>query len=250
MTTMEWNLGVLGSLVASILFAMMIAFARKSRAMIGRRTPLARRLSLGVIAACVLAADVGMWFVLDESYLLFLVPTLASLCILVWKELDQFWQIGLVGADRHVADGLGYSDSLSLCRNSLDFLGIGASKLVREAQAFEDALNRCHRDNRPMRFLLCHPDDKQLIRMAQQAGRATNEYQETVRRTLVVLARFRNQRAKNIEVRFYNGLPLFRLMFIDDAFCLASQYVFGEGDGSKLPQLHVVRAPKSESRDV
>jgi len=35
-------------------------------------------------------------------------------------------------------------------------------------------------------------------------------------------------------------------MFIDRSICLASYNVFGEGDGSQLPQIHVVRAPESK----
>ena len=37
-------------------------------------------------------------------------------------------------------------------------------------------------------------------------------------------------------------------MFIDDWLCLASHYVFGEGDGSEFPQLHVRRS--AMERDV
>ena len=157
----------------------------------------------------------------------------------MWKELNQFWQLGLVGAGRKIAAGLDYKQSLSLCSNSLGFLGIGASKLTREWKEFEGAIDRCHRPNRPIRLLLCDPGNEELIRMVRQAGRGPDEYQNTVKDSLRKIATLRIQREKNIKVRFYKELPLFRLMFIDDSLCLASHYVFGEGDGSQLPQLHV-----------
>jgi hypothetical protein len=88
-------------------------------------------------------------------------------------------------------------------------------------------------------MLLCDPDNEELIRMARQAGRGEDEYQQTVKESLSKIATLRTKREKNIKVRFYKELPLFRLMFIDNSLCLASHYVFGEGDGSQLPQLHV-----------
>jgi len=77
--------------------------------------------------------------------------------------------------------------------------------------------------------------------MAQQAGRSRTEYQETVRHSLRVLKDLRDSRARNIEVRFYEDLPVFRLMFANDDVCLVSHYVFGEGDGSDVRDVYVRR---------
>ena len=38
-------------------------------------------------------------------------------------------------------------------------------------------------------------------------------------------------------------------MFIDDEICLASYYILGKGDGSQLPQLHIVRSGPSTDVD-
>jgi hypothetical protein len=169
----------------------------------------------------------------------------------IWVELFQFWRIGLVGADKSMEKGLGFKQSLDLCTNSLDFLGISGSKLTSERPAFENAIARCNRDTRPIRLLLCNPGNHKLVEIARQAGKPDEEYQYTVRRSLQMIADLKLKRHRNIEVRFYENLPLFRLMFIDDSLCLASHYVFGEGDGAQLPQLHVRKpAPASYQRDV
>jgi hypothetical protein len=243
-----------GAIVASIIAALIVEgtryFVSTTRVHLIRHQLRARRTVLIVIIVAVTIANPVMWWYLGDGYILFFAVSALVLWRFLREELNQFWQVGLIGADRQVEGGVNYSSSLQLCNDSLDFLGIGASKLVRETREFVDAINRCHRSGRPIRFLLCRPDNEQLIEMARQAGRPDGEYQKSVRDSLKVLAELRCGRAKNIEVRFYSRLPLFRLMFIDDSLCLASHYVFGEGDGSHLPQLHVIKSIGLKRRDV
>jgi hypothetical protein len=198
---------------------------------------------LALFGNVVLYRSSGQWFPLFSTALL-----LAAFYAL-WSQIDQFWQVGLIGADRHILDGIDYSKSLKMCTNSLSFLGIGARKLTENTADFEAAIQRCNRPNRPIRFLLCRPDNELLRKAAQSAGQATDAYENRLKQSLTVIANCRNRRQWNIEVRFYDvPLPLFRLMFIDEWLCLASHYVFGEGDGSEWPQLHVRRS--ANERDV
>jgi hypothetical protein len=174
-----------------------------------------------------------------------------SICFaLIWRELGQFWGIGLIGGDCHVANGLNYDKALRLCRNSLSFLGVGAAKLTRSKE-FVPAMERCHRDNAPIRFLLVDPRDEVLRRAAEQKGVTSQDYQRKVEDSLRLLARLRLDRHFNIEVRFYTDLvePLFRLMFINEQLCLVSYHVFGEGDGSQLPQMYVKRFEDQRDTD-
>ena len=94
-----------------------------------------------------------------------------------------------------------------------------------------------------MRFLLIHPANEVLRHAAERKGVAPGEYRRKVEESLRILAQLRDQKHFNIDVRFYveEGEPLFRLMFINDQLCLVSYYVFGEGDGSQLPQMYVQR---------
>lgn len=49
-------------------------------------------------------------------------------------------------------------------------------------------------------------------------------------------------------MRLYKDFQAFRLMLINDSICLMSYYVLGKGDGSNLPQLHIVKT--ASDRDV
>lgn len=228
--------------VASIVF-------RKARASLGRAHPLGRPVGLVILALIFVGTNVVIqWQSIPHPLLLFCISALIFGWV-VFAELEAFWQLGLLGTDRTIAKGIDYRKSLNLCKDSLEFLGIGASKLVNEQKAFRDALNRCHRSDRAIRFLLCPPDHEGLIQSARQAGRPDTEYQEKVKSSLRELRDLKKKQALNIEVKFYEKLPLFRLMFINDTFCLASHYILGEGEGSQLPQLHLWKKPPGR-RDI
>jgi hypothetical protein len=191
----------------------------------------------------------SIYVIAEKQTALWLLPVPISFSILVfvlWKHLDQFWSLGIRGADRRIVDGIKYFDALKLVQNELKFLGIGASKLSKENE-FAAALGRCRQDQ-PIKFLLCSPDDPRLIGAAKKFGKPENEYRDVVRESLRKIARLKKQRSLNIEVRFYpvKCNPVFRLMFIDDSICLFSYNVWGEGDGSLYPQLHIVNAPAAK----
>jgi hypothetical protein len=181
---------------------------------------------------------------------LFLSISTALSFALMWKELAQFWAVGLIGGDRHVGTGLNYDKALRLCTNSLDFLGVGAAKLTG-SRDFTTAMQRCHRPTSPIRFLLVRPNHDVLRRAAEQKGVPSHEYKQKVEDSLHTLARLRQEKHYNIEVRFFTDVvePLFRLMFINEQLCLVSYHVFGEGDGSQLPQMYVKRFEDKRDTD-
>ena len=158
----------------------------------------------------------------------------------IYSQLHQFWRVGLVAVDRETANGLDYVTALNMCNSDLEFLGIGASKLTR-LREFEGAINRCSRPDRAIKFLLSRPDAEPLRKIATLAGRDPGEYQHTVQESLRMIADFEKRRGKNIEVRFYEDFPAFRIMFVNDSTCLVSHYVLGKGDGSNLPQLQLIK---------
>ena len=181
----------------------------------------------------------------------FALPTLVILslvCVLLWRELNKFWHIGLLRADLRTSEGVNYTYALKLCKNELLFLGIGASKLTADSE-FEQAINRCHRHGEStLRFLLVRPTSSMLVAAEKRAGKREGDFSKKVNQSLRKLADLRRERGLNVEIRFYDGDPMFRLMFIDDTFCLFSYYIYGEGDGSQLPQLVIERS--LERRDV
>jgi hypothetical protein len=208
-----------------------------------------KKYRLLVFGCLWLILNIVFFISFQQAAVWFLILTSLAQGWLVFKELNQFWTIGLAGADQETKSGIGYEKSLRLCTTSLQFLGVGAGKLRGYESAFENAIDRCSRPGAPIRFLLCKPDSEGLKGIARSAGKDDLSYQKVVIATLRELARLKHQRSKNIEVRLYEDFPIFRLMFINDEICLASHYMLGKGgDGSDAPQMHVVK--KSSSRDV
>ena len=191
------------------------------------------------------------WFIFNSVYQYAAWPfpgptslvTFTILAYFLWREPNQFSEIGLIHADRSVEAGLGYDESLKLCKNRLDFLGIGASKLTSSSE-FVPAVTRCNRVDVPIRFLLTKPNNHRLELAARQKGLDPVKYREKVEDSLRILQRLKKSSGMNIEVRFYpseneRDMPLFRMMFINDSILLLSYNIFGEGDGSQLPQIHL-----------
>lgn len=235
---------IINGVYGALLFAAKWASTR-----LDRSYPVAKKVVISVAALLTLTANVALYYLCDRLFPLFGTILLALVLYVFWRQLKQFWDIGLIGADRTIRSGIDYKGSLSMCYNSISFLGVGARKLTEVSPGFEEAMGRCQRENRPIRFLLCPPNSPILERAAHGAGEQADEYRRRVIESLRVIADLRTRRMWNIEVRFYEiAVPLFRLMFIDEWLCLASHYVFGEGDGSAWPQLHVRRSVSG--RDV
>jgi hypothetical protein len=235
------------NLISDLAFAGLIALARWGASKTAGSDPRYRKSKLLIIAV-LWALGNGVYFVTGlPFYSLFLFATVLVCGWVLYRELHQFWRVGLVGVDGEIRVGIDYDESLRMCLSSLDFLGIGAAKLTGSRSAFQEAVSRCDRPGRPIRLLLSRPDNEGLRKIAQRAGAAPEAYQRTVQESLRVIGQLREQE-KNIQVRFYQDFPAFRLMFINDNVCLASHYVLGKGDGSQLPQLHIVKT--GSSRDV
>jgi hypothetical protein len=242
-TTSDIIVGV----IANAIFWILLAIGQSIYAKIARRNPVYRQLRLGLM--------IFGWVVLNivlglctQIWPWFLVISLIPMAIIVGSELNQFWKIGLVGADKEVRAGIDYVNALRMCQNSLDFLGIGAGKLIQNQNEFKIAIDNCNREERPVRLLLIQPTDPGLERIAKMAGKDPQAYRKGVIESLRFIARLRNDEQKNIQVRLYKDFQAFRLMLINDSICLMSYYVLGKGDGSSLPQLHIVKT--ASARDV
>jgi hypothetical protein len=229
--------GVLGN----ALFAVLALFTRYLVKRFRGANPFWRRRRIVMVTVLWVLSNIVYVVWISIGLTTFLVLSAFIPTLVLGSELIQFWRVGLVGADRQVRTGVDYVKALDMCSTSLDFLGIGASKLTDKREVFERAVDSCNRPDRAIRFLLSRPDSEGLARIALMAGRDKTEYQRTVQNSLRAIADLRNHRAMNVSVRFYKDFPAFRLMFINDSICLSSHYVLGKGDGSTLPQLHIVK---------
>ncbi len=231
------------NIIASSVYGAAVFVGERFYSRTARKNPSYRRLRLLAFVVLWALLNVSLLALTSDWWLALLITSIV-LVVVVFKELNQFWQIGLVGADREVKSGIDYVAALSMCKNSFHFLGIGAAKLTQNQKAFRDAIDRCNRTE-PVRLLLSRADAPELTRFAQMAGKDEESYKSTVRESLRFIASLQNREAKNISVRFYRQFPAFRLMFIDGTIYLMSYYVMGKGDGSNLPQLHIIKTPGS-----
>jgi hypothetical protein len=235
------------SIVAGLALLAVDAALKWAHGRLARGNPVYRVYVLAAIGLCWILFNTAYAYFFPSHSALFIMLSCAAAAWIMRSELHQFWGIGLVGADAQIRSGIDFARALRLVSNSMDFLGVGAAKLTSEA-AFEETISRCQRPGKPVRFLLCRPSNEALTGIAQSADHDPQSYQRKVKTSLNMIAKLRNSRAWNIEVRFYHEFPIFRLMFIDDSICLASHYVLGKGAGAELPQLHIVRL--RGSRDI
>jgi hypothetical protein len=163
---------------------------------------------------------------------------------LLGGELRRFWRVGVQGADIQTRQGIDYDASLRLVTNELSFMGTGAHKLTRSKE-FEGALGRCRPDE-TIRLLLRRPGDDVLAAAERRAGEPPGSYSDQVVSSLRLLAVLHNS-FPNLEVRFYEDEAIFRIMLIDARYALVSYNVYGQGDGSDLPQLHLAAAADRHS---
>ncbi|MHB8793254.1 MAG: hypothetical protein ACYC6O_07960 [Thermoleophilia bacterium] len=183
--------------------------------------------------------------------LLFAVIIAIGSFLTTWKRFKQYWKVGIRAVENSTRKKKDYVNDLKICKNKLEFLGVGASKLS-ETDEFETALHRCHISGEKVRFLLCNPRDKQLQGAALTADRDREKYEGVVLGSLRRINDLKNNRNFNIEVRFYKEFPIFRLMFIDDSLCIMSVNVLGAGDGRQLPHIYLskVKNPSSLYRGM
>jgi len=241
---------IAANLISAAIWALLLVVVRRfSTLRLGRARKLRTLLLATLIFVGTLFQLAPLFFLAREELSL---PVAAILTVagfsfplcLISFELRRFWRVGVWGADETIQKGVHYSQALRLCKSQLSFLGTGAAKLTRDPE-FEKALLRCRPDV-PARFLLATPDGATLKSAAKRAGKMEDTYREVVLGSLRVLGDLKQRREVNLEVRFYGDkFPVWRLMLIDKTICLASYNLFGEGDGSQLPQLHVVRAAES-----
>lgn len=235
-------LGVGSNIIFAFLCIILSQFKKKFKAKNPKYSFLYFCLScLGWIVGTVM---IGYSFYCTTSKYIPLGSLFVLSCIFAYtnfRYIYQFWQLGLVGVDQSASAGIDYKKSLQMCQSKLYFHGVGASKLT-ESDEFERALLRCKQE-KPIKFLLLEPNNPYLTSAAKRAEKDNESYHKKVLQSLLKIAKLKKERDLNIDVRFYKGKPLFRLMFIDDTLCLLSPYTeLGVDDGSSLPQIHLLNS--------
>jgi hypothetical protein len=206
-----------------------------------------RKLAIFIAFICVMlgASAYFQFLSLQNASYTFAITT-AVICAYL---LYRFRRLGIIDVFTNTVNGIDYSASLRKPRHSFDFLGVGAHKLT-SAPEFREMIKRCAKAGRPVRLLLSHPDNPVLRNVASRAGTDRNTYASRVRKSLKIVADLAIKEGYNIIVRFYYAespadFQQFRLVFIDDRFCIMSYTIWDDQEGRNNPQV-ILNAGQSE----
>lgn len=200
-------------------------------------TSVTFRLISAQIAAVLVV--IGLLKLLDVVILLIALSFILIL-IPIWM-LSNFRKVGIASVFLKTSAGIDFDASLKLAQTDFQFLGIGAHKLVSSSE-FEPAMERCSTNGRTAKFLLSDPENPSLERMARRNNIDPAIYKARVNESIQKLARLRDQRGLNIDIRLYkNDLDAdyqrFRLLFVDNNFCIFGWTIWGAHEGKENPQI-------------
>ena len=181
----------------------------------------------------------------DYAWFLFLVALLNFVpSAMVASLLRGHVRAGVVKIDSGAGTGLDYEWSLNQVQESFSFLGVGATKLTENKDAFRKMAIRCVKNGgHPPELLLCDPGSQVLHELETQAEVSKHRFTGNVQVSKTALETIEDE----INCKFLIGryqpkskgeLPLFRLLFIDKKICLISSGYYGNSDlGRSIPQL-------------
>lgn len=241
---------ILSGLISTVIYGILLFIWRKFSIRFNKKDPRITSIIFFILISVWVVSGILIYYyvIFQNKPFFWLISHLTlSFFIILYLILrwEQFRNVGIYGVDPAIKKGLDYKRSLLLVNNKIKFLGIGASKLTEQRDVFKMAIKNCVKEN-SIQFLLCKPDNKLLEEAANRFEKPLDTYKNNVINSLRYISDLK-QKYNNIEVRFYDNFQIFRMMFIDDSICLLSYNVMGEGDGSQLPQIHIVKHPK---RDV
>lgn len=155
---------------------------------------------------------------------------------------------GIIKIDCGAETGLGFEQSMNLCKKSFRFLGVGAAKLTAEEEVFREMASRCIQNGgAPPQLLLCDPSSPAICHLEGLSGAPKSRFRGKVKKSYEAINAMESELGAYIDVRQYtannyNEMPFFRFLFIDDELCLASGGYYGQSDhGVHIPQLMISR---------
>lgn len=185
-----------------------------------------------------------------NPYLVLLTSGLVTLAG-VRAALANVSGMGILNAFSSTRTGITPEASLRLVTSDIAFLGVGGGKLTISDE-FIAAMKRCASAGGQVRFLLSHPDNPALEKLAKRNQRDDASYRSRVRESIREIRNKALLAGASAEIRTYRlenelALPHFRLMFIDNKYCLYSHLVWGSGEGWDNPQLFLSKETKDKA---
>lgn len=193
---------------------------------------------------------------IDSAYLriatgwheLALVLAFCPVFLLCGYLLLGLYEASIVKVDFGANKGISFAQSMDRCAKSFRFLGVGAAKLTVEEEAFRAMAGRCIQNGHPPQFLLCNPASPVIEKLEGIAQVRRKNFSGKVEKSYAAIRAIEDELATTLDIRQYlaadyDAMPLFRLLFIDDEYCLASGGHYGKADhGVEIPQLLISRA--------
>jgi len=129
-------------------------------------------------------------------------------------------------------------DTIRIPSKSFRFLGVSAEFVVNSKEFKEVVKKKVSQENCYFEFLLLSPDAKTPIRKhADSEGITEDGLRKRIQAYNSDLQQLASDLQGRIEVRFYEGLPIFRLVIVDDEICYVSYYGTKGRKGVNTPQL-------------
>jgi len=191
----------------------------------------------------------------ENGVISLLLVCFSLLLYIIFSELLGFWRIGLTHITSKISKDT-YKRAFNSTHKNFSLVGTNAYNFAK-LEEFERMLKRIKECRGSTRLLLAHPSSRGLKEAARNRGLKDNYYQNQAKISLGHLINLRNTLGLNLDIALYHAnsienLPIFRSMFLDDSFCVASIAVYGREDhGSVFPQIYakstvpVGNAPKS-----
>lgn len=193
---------------------------------------------------------------IDAQYFLFFgsfsLPILALafcpvLLLCGYLLLGQFCS-GIVKIDCGAETGISFSQSMQLCQQSFRFLGVGAAKLTEKDEIFRSMVSRCVKNgNNTPKLLLCDLQSPVISKLEGLASVPNHRFSGKIKKSYSAISSIEKEMGTKLDIKKYyakdyDHMPLFRLMFIDEKYCLVAGGYYGQDDhGIAIPQLFLSR---------
>ena len=223
------------------------------------------KIITSVIASVVSALIINLLttssFSLKFSWTVYLSALLIGVCVFFLISFIRFRRMGIIKILPTSDRGEGATSTyMTKATRSISFVGIAASKWVKNEEILKDTIRRiCSQNSGYIRFLILDPSSdaaRKLTMSNKSVDNASIDYNnhsvsdkinQSLQRIKSLVAEVSNndrELVKHFEVRLYRQMPVFRLAIIDERCAYFSFYQRGV-DGTKLKQLVIKPALSS-----
>jgi hypothetical protein len=146
------------------------------------------------------------------------------------EKFDIYKELGIIDCTKGLKETkLAPLQCMPNVKRGLDFSGVGGEKWVKDEQlrkAFTTMLARTKAAGGQVRFLLIDPDSDAYVTLYSLRGESV-PYESYARFIEMV------KKHKNLEVRLYDHMPMFRMQFVDEKYLAVSRYYFDKQQHDK-----------------